>query len=152
MLSGLAFGGDFCGIAPVRWNERCVLRWLNVACDWSKPAVIIFRVEHNRHRLHRLQVHVCQSRFERGRGLLLRRRPGPECAWLLPGRRTAHTIGLHYPVDVLFCDGAGRILRIERALAPGRMARERDARQVWQLCAGGAELWGWNVGDQIRPC
>jgi uncharacterized membrane protein (UPF0127 family) len=114
--------------------------------------MIIFRVEHNRHRLPRLQVHVCEGHFECSRGLLLRRRPSAECAWLLPGRSIVHTIGLHYPIDVLFCDGAGRILRIERALRPCRVARERCARQVWQLCAGAVERWGWNVGDRIQPC
>jgi uncharacterized membrane protein (UPF0127 family) len=113
--------------------------------------MIIFRVEHNRHRLRRLQVHVCENRFERGRGLLLRRRPAVDCAWLLPGR-VAHTIGLHFAIDVLFCDEAGRILRIERALRPCRITREQHARQVWQLRAGAVELWGWRVGDQLRPC
>lgn len=114
--------------------------------------MIIFRVEHNRLRLRRMQVHVCENRLERSRGLLLRRRPGEHCAWLLPGRRVAHTVGLHYAIDVLFCDGAGRILRIERALRPCRIAREPAARQVWQLPAGAAERRGWQVGDQIRPC
>lgn len=114
--------------------------------------MIIFRVEHNRLRLQRLQVHVCENSMERSRGLILRRRPGMDCAWMMPGRRFAHTIGLHFPVDVLFCDAGGRILRIERALRPCRVASERHARQVWQLCAGGVERWGWNVGDQIRPC
>ncbi len=114
--------------------------------------MIIFRVEHNRHRLHRLQVHVCETRLERSRGLLLRRRPAPESAWLLPGRRAIHTVGLTYPVDVLFCDARGRILRIEHALKPCRFARERRASQVWQLRAGGAQHWGWLVGDQVRPC
>jgi hypothetical protein len=101
------------------------------------PTVIIFRVEHNRHRLHRLQVSVCETGFERGRGLLLRRRPGADCAWLLPGRRAVHTIGLYYPIDVL---------------KPCRIVRERRASQVWQLCAGGAAHWGWLEGDQVRPC
>lgn len=114
--------------------------------------MIIFRVEHNRHRLHRLQVSVCETGFERGRGLLLRRRPGTDSAWLLPGRRAVHTIGLYYPIDVLFCDVAGHILRIERSLKPCRIVRERRASQVWQLCAGGAQRWGWLVGDQVRPC
>jgi uncharacterized membrane protein (UPF0127 family) len=114
--------------------------------------MIIFRVEHNRLRLPRMQVHVCENRLERGRGLLLRRRPDMECAWLLPGRRVAHTIGLHFRTDVLFCDATGQILRIERELPPCRVARERHARHVWQLCAGGVEHWGWNVGDWIRPC
>ncbi len=114
--------------------------------------MIVFRVEHNRHRLRLLQVHVCENRFERSRGLLLRRRPATDCAWLLPGRRTAHSIGLHYPTDVLFCDGTGRILKIVHGLRPCRMAREQRARQVWQLCAGAVKRWGWSVGDQIRPC
>jgi len=114
--------------------------------------MIVFRVEHNRHRLRGLQVHVCESRAECSRGLLLRRRPAQDSAWLLPGRRAAHTIGLHYPIDVLFCDAGGQILRIERALRPCRIVRERRARQVWQLCAGAAEHWGWSVGDRIRPC
>jgi len=114
--------------------------------------MIIYRVEHNRHRLHRLQVHVCENRFERGRGLLLRRRPTLDCAWLLPGRRAVATFGLHYAIDVLFCDAAGHILRIESAVAPYRIMRERSACQVWQLRAGAVARWGWLVGDQVRPC
>lgn len=114
--------------------------------------MIILRVEHNRHRLRRMQVHVCENRLERSRGLLLRRRPAADCAWLLPGSRVAHTIGVLYAIDVLFCDEAGRILRIERALPPGRIAREECARQVWQLRAGAVDRWGWRVGDSVRPC
>lgn len=114
--------------------------------------MVILRVEHNRHRLRHLQVHVCENRLERSRGLLLRWRPQRDCAWLLPGRRAVHTIGLHYAVDVLFCDEGGRILRIERALRPCRIVREQCARQVWQLCAGAVDRWGWQVGDEIRPC
>jgi len=114
--------------------------------------MLVCRVEHNRLRLRKLLVHVCESRLERGRALLLRRRPASDSAWLLPRRRAVHTIGLHYPIDVLFCDAAGRILRIERALRPCRIVRERGASQVWQLCAGAAEHWGWSVGDRIRPC
>lgn len=114
--------------------------------------MVILRVEHNRHRLRQLQVHVCENRLERSRGLLLRWRPKRDCAWLLPGRRAVHTIGLHYAVDVLFCDEGGRILRIERGLRPCRIVREEGARQVWQLCAGAVDRWGWQVGDEIRPC
>jgi hypothetical protein len=70
---------------------------------------------------------------------------------LLPGRRAVHTIGLHYPVDVLFCDGVGRILRIEPELPPCRIVRERRARQVWQLCAGGAGPRAGRGGGGGRP-
>lgn len=114
--------------------------------------MITFRIEHNHHRLRRMQVQVCENRLERSLGLLLRQRPAADCAWLLPGSRVAHTIGLLHAIDVLFCDEAGRILRIERALRPCRIAREPCARQVWQLRAGAADRWGWRVGDRISPC
>jgi uncharacterized membrane protein (UPF0127 family) len=153
MLAALAATRDFCVLTAVNrlvprrhWNEMVLPISTNEGCD-----MIIFRVEHNRRRL-RMQVQVCESRLERGRGLLLRRRPRTDAALLLPGRRAVHTIGLHYPVDVLFCDGVGRILRIEPELPPCRIVRERRARQVWQLCAGGARHWQWRVGDAIRPC
>jgi uncharacterized protein len=113
--------------------------------------MIIFRVEHNRRRL-RMQVHVCESRFERGRGLLLRPRPDPETAFLLRNCRAVHTVGLTYPIDVLFCDPGGRILRIEPALRPCRFARESRASQVWEMDAGGAQRWELRVGDEIQPC
>jgi uncharacterized membrane protein (UPF0127 family) len=113
--------------------------------------MIIHRVEHNRRRL-RMQVHVCEGRYERGRGLLLRRQLDAETAWLLPECRAVHTIGMHYRLDLLFCDANGRILRIEEHVAPCRIARERRACQVWELRSGAVRHWGWRVGDQIRPC
>lgn len=113
--------------------------------------MIIFRVAHNRRRL-RMQVAVCESRLERGRGLLFRRRLAADAALLLRNCRAVHTVGLTYPIDVLFCDAGGRILRIEPRLAPCRFARESRAAQVWELDGGMAEQWGWRIGDEIRPC
>jgi uncharacterized membrane protein (UPF0127 family) len=114
--------------------------------------MITFRIEHNRHRLRRMQVRVCQTRFERGRGLLLRPRPDQDTAYLLPNCRAVHTIGMHYPIDVLFCDQHGRIVGIRENLRPCRIAREPAARHVWELDAGSAQRRGWRVGDWIRPC
>jgi uncharacterized membrane protein (UPF0127 family) len=114
--------------------------------------MMTFRVEHNRHRLHRVQVHVCESRLERGRGLLLRRQIEQDEAWLLPGCRAVHTIGMHYRIDVVFCDREGRILSIRDSLAPCRIARDRGAAHVWELLGGTARRWGLLVGDRIRPC
>lgn len=113
--------------------------------------MIIHRVEHNRRRL-RMQVHVCEGVYERGRGLLLRRQLDSETAWLLPRCRSVHTIGLHYRLDLLFCDADGRILRIDEDVRPCRIAREGRACQVWELRSGTARRWGWRVGDEIRPC
>jgi uncharacterized protein len=113
--------------------------------------MMICRVEHNRRRL-RMQVHVCESGFERGRGLLLRAKPDIHTAFLLRNCRAVHTIGMPYPLDVLFCDSSGRILKIVSGLRPCRVARDKRAMQVWELRAGAADHWGWQVGDAILPC
>jgi uncharacterized protein len=113
--------------------------------------MIIHRVAHNRRRLP-MHVHVCETRVERGRGLLLRRCPDQRTAYLLRNCSAVHTIGLSYAIDILFCDSAGRILRIVRDLPPFRVAREPGAVTTWELAAGGADRWGWQIGDEIAPC
>ena len=113
--------------------------------------MIIHRVEHNRRRL-RMQVCVCESRVERGRGLLLRPCPDVRTAFLLRPCSAIHTFGMGYPIDVLFCDAYGRILEVVENLPPWRTARHPLATTVWELRAGGAAHWGWQVGDCIIPC
>ena len=99
-----------------------------------------------------MQVHVCESRGERTRGLLLRRCPNRQTAWLLRRCSTIHTFGMFYPIDVLFCDASGRIVRILERVRPWRLARCSGARIVWELRAGAARSWGWKLGDRINPC
>jgi uncharacterized membrane protein (UPF0127 family) len=73
-------------------------------------------------------------------------------AYLLKPCSAVHTFGMAYPIDVLFCDAAGTILRIVPGLPPWRVARHAHAAAVWELRAGSAEQWGWRVGDRISPC
>ena len=113
--------------------------------------MIIHRVEHNRRRL-RLQVVVCRSGAERARGLLLRRRPDHDTAWLHEPCSAVHTIGMWYRIDVVFCDALGRILRIDSDVLPFRVRRCPDARSAWELAAGGAARLGFQPGDRINPC
>jgi uncharacterized membrane protein (UPF0127 family) len=84
--------------------------------------------------------------------MLLRPRPDFQTAYLLPGCRAIHTIGMHHAIDVVFCDARGRILSIREGLKPCRVARERQAHHVWEMREGGARLHGWRIGDRIRPC
>lgn len=114
--------------------------------------MIIYRVEHNRHRLRRVQVQVCTNRFERGRGLLLRKRLDHDTAMLLPHCRAVHTVGMHYRIDVMFCDAHGRILRITENVGPCRVVHEPGAQHVWEVDAGTVRRWGWQIGDRILPC
>jgi len=113
--------------------------------------MITHRVEHNRRRLP-MHVHVCESRIERGRGLLMRRCPDQRTAYLLRNCSAVHTMGMSYAIDIIFCDARGRILRIVRGLRPFRIARHSGAALVWEMAGGMAERWGWQVGDEIGPC
>lgn len=113
--------------------------------------MIIHRVEHNRRRLP-VDVQVCESLLERGRGLLLRRCPGRRDAMLLQPCSTVHTLGMAYRIDVVFCDGEGRILRIVERLPPFRITHCPGAAVAWEARAGFAAEWGWQVGDRIGPC
>ncbi|MGC4027964.1 MAG: DUF192 domain-containing protein [Steroidobacteraceae bacterium] len=113
--------------------------------------MMIHRVEHNRRRLP-MEVCVCESRAERGRGLLLRRCPDARTAFLLRPCSAIHTFGMTFPIDVLFCDADGRIVKIVERIPPWRMARHPGACCAWELRGGGVALWGWQLGDRIRPC
>ena len=59
----------------------------------------------------------------RGYGLLLRR-----CS-------SVHTFGMRFPIDLVFYDETGRILRVDRHVPPNRMRRERNAAAVLELPA-----------------
>jgi uncharacterized protein len=113
--------------------------------------MIVHRVEHNRRRL-RMHVHVCESGIERSRGLLLRRCPDQQTAFLLRRCSAVHTLGMAYPIDVVFCDATGRILRIQTRVRPWRFVSHPGAGSVWELRAGVTEQLGWKEGDWITPC
>jgi uncharacterized protein len=113
--------------------------------------MIIHRVEHNRRRI-RMHVHICETGIERTRGLLLRRCPDAQTAFLLKRCSAVHTFGMAYPIDVIFCDEAGQILEIQAGVRPWRLVSHARARVVWELRAGASELLGWRKGDRIAPC
>lgn len=113
--------------------------------------MIVHRVEHNRRRL-RVLVHVCETFGERARGLLLRARPGPETAYLLSPCARIHTFGMHFPIDVVFCDEHERIVDVVEALRPWRIASCAAARHVWELSSGSVQALGLRRGDRFNPC
>lgn len=55
----------------------------------------------------------------------------PNCDWV-------HTWGMRVPLDVVFCDRSGIVLRILNRVPPFRMPRrERGAVVAWETRAGG---------------
>ena len=67
-------------------------------------------------------------------GLALRRHP-PAHGLLLPRTRSVHTFGMRFALDLLWLDAAGRVVRIDRAVPPGRVRGCRRARAVVEVPA-----------------
>ncbi len=110
--------------------------------------MIIRRLEVNRRRV-RVLVHVCETDVERTRGLLFRRKPPADEAWLIPGCRAVHTVGLWYRLDLAFCTHDGTVLRVVRSLAPCRVASVREASEVWEFAPGAIERLDLRPGDRL---
>lgn len=96
---------------------------------------------------------------DRLRGLLGRetitRRHG---LWICPCR-AVHTVGMRASIDLVFVDAHGRVLRVDAALAPGRMRFCRAARGALELAAGAAGRLGLDRPGaclvwpgMFRPC
>ena len=83
-------------------------------------------------------------------GLLKRRNLGPEEAlWLVPSKGI-HTIGMKFPVDVIFLDRAKKVLNLIPNLAPYRATSfYLWAHSVVELPDGMIKKSRTEVGDQM---
>ena len=101
-----------------------------------------------------VRVHRCDTALRRLRGRILA--PEWRCgdAWHLEPCRAVHTFLLAAPIDVIFCAGDGRVLRVVVALPPRRAALCARARSAWELPAGMAAQLGLKAGDRlaVAPC
>ena len=91
------------------------------------------------------------TRFrERLRGLLAQPPIArDEAMWIEPCA-AIHTFGMRYAIDVVFVDREDRVLRIFRAVPPGRVRVVPFARAAVELAAGGASWLGWEEGERLR--
>jgi len=58
-------------------------------------------------------------------------------------------MGMAWPIDVVFVDKRGRVLRIVPALRPGRAACCWRAWGVLELAAGETARLGWKQGGRV---
>ena len=82
---------------------------------------------------------VAQSRRARVLGLALMERPSDDRALLIPGCRSVHTFGMRFALDIAFLDREGALLRLDRAVPPGRVRYCREAAGVLETGAGAGE-------------
>ena len=91
---------------------------------------------------------VAEDRRARARGLL--GRDGIDGALLLRPARSVHTVGLRFPIDVAFCDGDLRVLRVT-TMRRHRVGRPcLKARCALEAEAGTFAHWQLRPGDQLE--
>ena len=81
---------------------------------------------------------VAEAATRRARGLGLARLdalPGDQ-ALLIRRCRSVHTVGMRFPLDLVWLDGEGRPVRVDRDVRPRRLRTCLGARAVLE-CAGG---------------
>ncbi len=59
----------------------------------------------------------------------------------IPGCRSVHTFGMRFVLDLIWLDGNGRPIRLDRRVAPRRMRTCLAARSVIETNAGQADAF-----------
>ena len=91
---------------------------------------------------------VADSRRARARGLM--GRDDVEGALVLRPCRQVHTFGMHFPIDVAFCDRSGTVLHLS-TLPPRRLSRPvLKAAFAVEARAGSFYRWNLQPGDVIE--
>ena len=66
--------------------------------------------------------------------------PAAHGLWL-PATRSVHTLGMRFPLDLLWLDGAGAPVRLDQHVGPARLRTCRRARSVIEVAAGAGGRW-----------
>ena len=93
---------------------------------------------------------MCTGFLSRARGMLLTSAEQMRGAWVvLEPCSAVHTLGMRYPIDILFLDGDGKVMASHFSVMPGRMRLGcRGARAAIERVTGGeGERWP-SVGDR----
>lgn len=61
----------------------------------------------------------------------------PATGLLLPGTRSIHTLGMRFALDLVWLDGEGRVVRVDRGVRPWRIRSCREARAVVEVPSAG---------------
>ena len=92
---------------------------------------------------------LADTALTRMRGLLGRRElPVGEGLFLRPAS-SIHMAFMRFPIDAVFLDEDGRVVKVARDLRPWRMAAARRAKAVVELPAGEASRRGIEVGHRL---
>jgi hypothetical protein len=94
---------------------------------------------------------VADTFIGRLRGLIGRKALEAGEALIIEPCNSIHTIGMRFPIDVLFLDAEDRVVGIRTAVRPGRATRIFwRARRAVELPVPSIERSGTDLGDRIR--
>jgi uncharacterized protein len=96
------------------------------------------------------QCTIASSPLPRMRGLLGKRDLASHEGVLLRPAGSVHTFFMRFPIDVVFLDRDGRVLRIAESVRPWRTAAARGAKAVLELRAGECARRRLLVGDVLE--
>jgi uncharacterized membrane protein (UPF0127 family) len=85
--------------------------------------------------------------WTRFRGLMGRDSLAPDEGMLFRPAGSIHMFFMRFAIDAVFCDAELRVVKVERGLAPWKMAGARGAKVVVELAAGVAGAL--EPGDQL---
>ena len=88
-----------------------------------------------------LVLHLAATRGDRRRGLAGLDALPPGAGLHIPRCRSVHTVGMRFALDLLWLDGAGRIVRVDRDVPPWRVRTCLRARSVVEVVAGRADAF-----------
>jgi uncharacterized membrane protein (UPF0127 family) len=101
-------------------------------------------------RMTGLRVYQADGFLSRARGLLGGERlRDNEALWIRPCG-SVHTVGMRYPIDVLFLDRRQRVLRVKHHLEPLRFSGTGRAHSTLELLAGAAAAIAVTEGSQLE--
>ncbi len=96
-------------------------------------------------------VRIAHSHRDRMIGLLKEKALNDGEGLLLQGTRSIHTFGMRFPIDVIYLDAAGRVLRTIHSLPPNRIGPfRRGVRSVLEMRAGAIAQSQTQVGDFLK--
>jgi uncharacterized protein len=95
------------------------------------------------------RVELAITRAQRRRGLLGRDGLAPGSAFVLAPCRAVHTIGMRFPIDVIFVDDEGQVVKLVEQMEGWRIAMAGAATMTIELPSGTLQAIHVQVGDRL---
>ena len=95
--------------------------------------------------------HVAATFWTRLRGLLGEKGLEPGEGLLIRHAGSVHTFFMRFPIDVVFLDRSGAVVKLVDGLRPWRVALARSGRDALELPAGEARRRGIKRGERFEP-